>query len=322
MVQSSSVPVPSIQAMATSFHNVSCDKRDDTILKMNDSLNQEDPTSVEELNEDSNAKVDSRYDDIYSTGGSIVGRKATDISVGEENKPNIRTPTNEGFYDRCTQNEHLSGEHNINNRYEDIYEEKSVLNSSLPQVPKRTSSSSITKVKDDWKPRNSNTYVNKSVSPNIAYQIAQQKGKDTNKLRAYINVKELSTANNLKSPFISSRLGCSPAMFPPDKDSPMSPPPTDNPPKINTLPYRCVSVASSSIKSRSVFYASVPSDRVESPSYSALNHSYETLNISDTAETSSVGAQSADSNQKENTPRLPHRPAPPIPTPKYKMTAV
>ena len=64
-----------------------------------------------------------------------------------------------------------------------------------------------------------------------------------------------------------------------------------------------------------------PSDRVESPSYSSLNHSYETLNMSDTAETSSVVAQSADSNQKENAPRLPHRPAPPIPTPKYKMTA-
>jgi hypothetical protein len=37
----------------------------------------------------------------------------------------------------------------------------------------------------------------------------------------------------------------------------MSPPPSENPPKIQTLPYRCVSVGSSSIKSRSVFYATV-----------------------------------------------------------------
>ena len=34
-----------------------------------------------------------------------------------------------------------------------------------------------------------------------------------------------------------------------------------------------------------------------------------------------VVAQSSDKNTKENVPRLPHRPAPPVPLPKYKMTA-
>ena len=34
-----------------------------------------------------------------------------------------------------------------------------------------------------------------------------------------------------------------------------------------------------------------------------------------------VVAQSADKNTKENVPRMPHRPAPPVPLPKYKMTA-
>ena len=43
--------------------------------------------------------------------------------------------------------------------------------------------------------------------------------------------------------------------------------------------------------------------------------------MSDTAETTSVVAQTADANTKEATPRLPHRPAPPVPAPKYKMTS-
>ena len=48
--------------------------------------------------------------------------------------------------------------------------------------------------------------------------------------------------------------------FPPDKKSPMSPPETGcsgGPPKIQTLPYRCESVASTSTTGRSKFYASV-----------------------------------------------------------------
>ena len=45
--------------------------------------------------------------------------------------------------------------------------------------------------------------------------------------------------------------------FPPDKKSPMSPTPSgENPPKIQTMPYRCESVASTST-GRSKFYASV-----------------------------------------------------------------
>ena len=60
-------------------------------------------------------------------------------------------------------------------------------------------------------------------------------------------------------------------------------------------------------------------------SYSSLNHSYETLNMSDTAESVLV-ATSATSTAGASTstqPRLPHRPAPPIPSllPKMLMTA-
>ena len=96
--------------------------------------------------------------------------------------------------------------------------------------------------------------------------------------------------------------------FPPDKKSPMSPPPTENPPKIQTLPYRCDSVASSS-GGRSKFYASAASID------SSLNHSYETLNMSDTTESITNVAPVA--------PRLPHRPAPPVPSlvPSFTMTA-
>ena len=64
-----------------------------------------------------------------------------------------------------------------------------------------------------------------------------------------------------------------------------------------------------------------PSDRGDSPSYSSLNHSYETLNMSDNGDTASVVAPSSDQNKNENIPRTPHRPAPPIPAPKYKMTS-
>ena len=70
--------------------------------------------------------------------------------------------------------------------------------------------------------------------------------------RSYINLKDLDP----------------PAAFPPDKDSPMSPPPSghsgqppvEKPPKVTSLPFqsntRSASVASS-IKSRSIFYNSV-----------------------------------------------------------------
>ena len=64
-----------------------------------------------------------------------------------------------------------------------------------------------------------------------------------------------------------------------------------------------------------------PSERGESPSYSSLNHSYETLNMSDAGDSSYVVVHSSDKNDKENVPRIPHRPAPPVPVPKYKMTA-
>ena len=64
-----------------------------------------------------------------------------------------------------------------------------------------------------------------------------------------------------------------------------------------------------------------PSDRGDSPSYSSLNHSYETLNMSENGDAASVVASNTDENKNQNIPRTPHRPAPPIPAPKYKMTS-
>ena len=43
--------------------------------------------------------------------------------------------------------------------------------------------------------------------------------------------------------------------------------------------------------------------------------------MSDAGDSSYVVVQSSDKNTKENVPRIPHRPAPPVPVPKYKMTA-
>ena len=74
-------------------------------------------------------------------------------------------------------------------------------------------------------------------------------------------------------------------------------------------------------KLQNTFVGYRPSERGESPSYSSLNHSYETLNMSDAGDSSYVVVQSSDKNTKENVPRIPHRPAPPVPVPKYKMTA-
>eukprot|EP00094_Tigriopus_californicus_P005635 TCALIF_05432-PA protein Name:"Similar to DNMBP Dynamin-binding protein (Homo sapiens)" AED:0.05 eAED:0.05 QI:0/0.53/0.43/1/0.8/0.87/16/1294/2068 len=104
-----------------------------------------------------------------------------------------------------------------------------------------------------------------------------------------------------------------PPAFPPDKKSPMSPShgPSFPPPKVASLPCRSDSVASS-IKTRSVFYNSVASDRGDSPvALASLNHSYETLNMSD-----SGSNHEASSNSMMGPPptrRLPHRPAPPVP---------
>ena len=74
-------------------------------------------------------------------------------------------------------------------------------------------------------------------------------------------------------------------------------------------------------KLQNTFVGYRPSERGESPSYSSLNHSYETLNMSDAGDSAYAVAQSLDKNTKENVPRIPHRPAPPVPVPKYKMTA-
>ena len=43
--------------------------------------------------------------------------------------------------------------------------------------------------------------------------------------------------------------------------------------------------------------------------------------MSDNGDSASVVASNTDKTKEENVPRVPHRPAPPIPAPKYKMTS-
>ena len=43
--------------------------------------------------------------------------------------------------------------------------------------------------------------------------------------------------------------------------------------------------------------------------------------MSDNGDSASVVASNTDKDKQENVPRVPHRPAPPIPAPKYKMTS-
>ena len=126
--------------------------------------------------------------------------------------------------------------------------------------------------------------------------------------RSYVNAKDVQVG---------------PPTFPPDRKSPLSPPPTgQHPPKVGSLPCRSMSVASS-IKSRSALYASVASERgYASAAMSSLNHSYETLNVG-----SEPAAQQEPEPEPEDEPeitveqeeaylaqrRKPHRPAPPVP---------
>ena len=58
-------------------------------------------------------------------------------------------------------------------------------------------------------------------------------------------------------------------------------------------------------------------------SYSSLNHSYETLNMSDTGGDVATASTPLATGHQQTLPRLPHRPAPPIPSllPKMLMTA-
>ena len=43
--------------------------------------------------------------------------------------------------------------------------------------------------------------------------------------------------------------------------------------------------------------------------------------MSENGDAASVVASNTDENKNQNIPRTPHRPAPPIPAPKYKMTS-
>eukprot|EP00095_Tigriopus_kingsejongensis_P009498 maker-scaffold1595_size34508-snap-gene-0.8 protein:Tk09498 transcript:maker-scaffold1595_size34508-snap-gene-0.8-mRNA-1 annotation:"dynamin-binding protein" len=79
-------------------------------------------------------------------------------------------------------------------------------------------------------------------------------------------------------------------VFPPDK-SQLSPSSGEHPPKVGSLPCRTGSMGVGSMKARNGVYHSI-----------YLNHSYETLNMSDCG-----------SNDVSLSRRRPHRPAPPVP---------
>lgn len=176
-----------------------------------------------------------RYDDVYSTNGSEFEDEVSDTTGQEQPNHSIdnKTPTNEKCVDqftiaKCQQHEEEIGDKHFDNTYTKV-ENADSFNDLLPQIPQRTSSyRSMSKVKEE--------------------KIG---------IRPYINVKDLFPETQDSSSRVANSPNLKQASFPPDKDSLMSPPPTEHPPKIQTLPYRCISVASSSIKSRSMFYTSV-----------------------------------------------------------------
>ena len=201
-----------------------------------------------------------RYDDVYSANGSVVGQKVlkdTTNEIVKHPKEGV-TSTNETIQDyphdsQVYQSASLYSP--IDQTSNDPMRSAEGTKDFAPKVPQRTSSCSMKKVINEWHQRNMNININKSlnsVTQHSSYQATKENGCGS---RGYINIKEFSSAPNGKLNHNGIEFNAS--IFPPDKDSPMSPPPSENPPKIQTLPYRCVSVGSSSIKSRSVFYASV-----------------------------------------------------------------
>ena len=306
---------------------LSCTTKRKNLDNISESSAQKDVTTLQCVVEKTSTNFSPRYDDVYGTNDDVADdKKLTNIMINGQPMKNSTLDNDKKGYEKFDESEFYatndgssSGKGWTNNTLKCTED----TGDSVPRVPQRTSSCSMRKVIDEWHQRNININVNKSLNSATHHSSHQNRREEHNRSssisRGYMNVKEFTASTNGKpnSPSGITEFNS----FPPDKEGPMSPPPSENPPKIQTLPYRCVSVGSSSIKSRSVFYASVPSERGESPSYSSLNHSYETLNMSDNGDTASIVAQTANQTSDENVPRIPSRPAPPVPLPKYKMTA-
>ena len=215
----------------------SINKSDTTATKSVATFSTSNAQLTKEIGDNYEANSDTRrYDDVYSTNGSEFADKISGTAGQEQfnQSSDNKTPTNEKCVDqfttaKCQQHEEEQiGDKHFDNTYTKVEDAES-LYGLLPQIPQRTSSyRSMSKVKEE-----------------------------TIGIRPYINVKDLLPGTQDSSSCLVSSSGFTQASFPPDKDSLMSPPPTEHPPKIQTLPYRCISVASSSIKSRSMFYASV-----------------------------------------------------------------
>ena len=219
-----------------------------------------DSMTAKNLNEENGQTLNYRYDDVYSANGSVVGQKDTKDTANEvvKHPEDGVTSTNEssrGYPHESQVYQSASVYSPLDKRSNDTMRSAEGTKDFAPKVPQRTSSCSMKKVINEWHQRNMNININKSlnsVTQHSSYPATKENGGSS---RGYINTKDFSSAPNGK--FNHNGIEFNASIFPPDKDSPMSPPPSENPPKIQTLPYRCVSVGSSSIKSRSVFYASV-----------------------------------------------------------------
>ena len=219
-----------------------------------------DSITAKDLNGENGQTLNYRYDDVYSANGSVVGQKDTKDTTNDVVKypKDSITSTSErslGYPHDSLVYQSASVYSPLDKRSNDPMSSAEGTKDFAPKVPQRTSSCSMKKVINEWHQRNMNININKSlnsVTQHSSYQATKENGGSS---RGYINIKDFSSSPNGK--FNHNGIEFNASIFPPDKDSPMSPPPSENPPKIQTLPYRCVSVGSSSIKSRSVFYASV-----------------------------------------------------------------
>jgi hypothetical protein len=265
-LKSTAAKVPSTEDNENSRTEIRCALEENNLVNTNRSSAQDGLATLTNLEDERNLNFIQRYDDVYSTKGSVIGKNCTGVTdvVIEEPQKESTTPTNEKSYDETNESECLEkGNHSalygITNTLTPMEENTRDL---VPKVPQRTSSCSMRKVIDEWHQRNINNNVkslNSVATSHAAHQNSETKreGNNSSSRSGYMNVSTIQTTNNGK--FHSSSFGneLTSTPFPPDRDSLMSPPPSENPPKIQTLPYRCVSVGSSSIKSRSVFYATV-----------------------------------------------------------------
>jgi len=260
-LKSTATKVSSTEDNETSRTAIRCAIEESNLENTNQSSAHDGLVTLQSLEDARNFNFTQRYDDVYSTKGSVIGKRCTgvtDVVIEEPNKEST-TPTN----DETNESELLEkGNHSelygVTNTLTRIEDSTRDL---VPKVPQRTSSCSMRKVIDEWHQRNiSNNVLNKSLNPVVTYHAAHQNSNSrevNNSSRSgYMNVSSVPISNGK---FHASSFGneFTNTPFPPDRDSLMSPPPSENPPKIQTLPYRCVSVGSSSIKSRSVFYATV-----------------------------------------------------------------